>query len=342
MYNLVNYTALSYLPSKKLTPTIIASLIVLTGVVVATLYTRTPPSRNIKDNLILSTATSTVESKIAEIDTDADGLKDWEEQILGTDVKVKDTDADGTQDNDEVKAGRDPLKKGPNDSFNPVATKTPDSSGTLSVKKDSETEKIAQQFFVEYMSIKKSGGTLSETQQQQIIENLLTRSDYARVLPAYYSLTDFQTIKTSKEAMRAYGNALANIMIKNSAGITENELAILEEAVGNQDKVVIKKLDKNIAMYKGIVKDLLALPVPAELASSHIELTNSFSGTITYVESFRKVFDDPALALSSVEKYMESAISVSNSFDGIEIIIKDAGIKYTVDEPAYSLFEAGV
>lgn len=50
-----------------------------------------------------------------EIDSDNDGLFDWQEQLFGTDKHNPDTDNDGTKDGDEIKQNRDPLKPGPSD-----------------------------------------------------------------------------------------------------------------------------------------------------------------------------------------------------------------------------------
>ncbi|GEM_PF-6300824 len=52
---------------------------------------------------------------IAQKDTDGDGLKDWEEVIIGTDPKNPDTDGDGIPDGEEVNQSRSPVKTGPHD-----------------------------------------------------------------------------------------------------------------------------------------------------------------------------------------------------------------------------------
>ena len=43
------------------------------------------------------------------LDSDADGIPDAEEQALGTDPNAFDTDGDGYGDGDEVREGSDPL-----------------------------------------------------------------------------------------------------------------------------------------------------------------------------------------------------------------------------------------
>lgn len=52
---------------------------------------------------------------IAQKDTDGDGIKDWEEVIIGTDPKNPDTDGDGTPDGKEIQQNRIPIKAGPSD-----------------------------------------------------------------------------------------------------------------------------------------------------------------------------------------------------------------------------------
>jgi len=48
-------------------------------------------------------------SGVASLDSDSDGLKDWEESLWGTDPNKADTDGDGYTDKEEVDGGYDPL-----------------------------------------------------------------------------------------------------------------------------------------------------------------------------------------------------------------------------------------
>ncbi|MBU2564330.1 thrombospondin type 3 repeat-containing protein [Patescibacteria group bacterium] len=53
--------------------------------------------------------------KSESIDTDNDGLKDWEEELYKTDPLNPDTDADGYLDGEEINSGHNPLIKSPGD-----------------------------------------------------------------------------------------------------------------------------------------------------------------------------------------------------------------------------------
>src|SRR3989344_8258983 len=105
-----------YLPSGKFTKTALA-FVMLAGLVgVALIY---PEERTVKySNPSAELETGTLENIIAitgDIDTDSDGLKDWEEALFKSDPNNKDTDGDGTEDDEEVKLGRNPTLAGPND-----------------------------------------------------------------------------------------------------------------------------------------------------------------------------------------------------------------------------------
>ena len=92
-------------------------------------------------------------AQVANSDSDGDGLKDWEENIYGTDPHNADSDGDGTKDGDEIAQGRDPLKKGPSDMLTQKTTATQsfptDSTETNLTKKI--TEIFTQDYLIKLM-----------------------------------------------------------------------------------------------------------------------------------------------------------------------------------------------
>ncbi len=92
-------------------PKIIAGAILLVGVFVfLTFVTRASQQ---KDAFDTTKSDPALQSKT--LDSDHDGLPDWEEELIGTDPHNPDTDGDGFKDGEEVASGHDPLVKGPND-----------------------------------------------------------------------------------------------------------------------------------------------------------------------------------------------------------------------------------
>src|SRR5690606_29956249 len=71
--------------------------------------------RSINNAVSVSEGAESFDPTAFELDTDGDGLRDWEESLWGTDLNEPDTDRDGMGDGEEVESGRDPLIPGPND-----------------------------------------------------------------------------------------------------------------------------------------------------------------------------------------------------------------------------------
>src|SRR3989344_2433154 len=71
------------------------------------------PSPTPQESSVIAIKSQTLESP--EIDTDKDGLRDWEEVLWHSNPNIADTDKDGTPDGAEVMTQRDPNKAGPDD-----------------------------------------------------------------------------------------------------------------------------------------------------------------------------------------------------------------------------------
>jgi len=78
-------------------------------------------------------------------------LKDWEENLWGTDPNNPDTDGDGTSDGKEVSEGRNPLIAGPND----LIKDTIKNNNNNNYQNLNETEKLSRDFFNGYLKLKK-------------------------------------------------------------------------------------------------------------------------------------------------------------------------------------------
>jgi hypothetical protein len=96
------------LPSKKIVLIFVACAAAVGGVFFAVRSSENPASNQ---DVLKQAALDVIESSANDtVDSDNDGLKDWEETLWGTDPHKADTDGDGTPDGQEVKDGRNPLK----------------------------------------------------------------------------------------------------------------------------------------------------------------------------------------------------------------------------------------
>jgi len=286
-------------------------------------------SSNSLDNKAQQQAFNSVTKK----DSDEDGLKDWEEELWGTDPNNKDTDADGTNDGDEINQNRNPLKAGPNDVLddNELITIIKDNNSYDKVELTT-TDKFAQDFFQEYLSLKGSGAEIDEYSKALLIESTISDAlDTDNSLIGYTRLDLNVSNDISSIATKSYGNTLGNLILKNSPD-TENEIDIFNRAVANEDEEEIKKLDPIISAHKNIVKEMLIMIVPKDIIDEHIDLIENVTQISKYIESMRAVHSDPVLAIVGIDGYKRSILVLDSILESLENYFINKGIVFNEDE----------
>lgn len=305
---------------------IVAAILVVGGALL--LSDKSPTQKTNSINILSgtsSTATS-VSSIDYKKDSDSDGLPDWEETLWGTDETNPDTDGDTTADGAEVKLGRNPIVKGPKDKLQDAPL-----SATTTTEKLSETDKFGREIFARYMNLRQSGLSSDVNSQDQLIKDLVAASD--SVGGAYMYLTS--EIKVNASAtLKDYANSIASVLQKNAIK-TRNEVAILNDAVVNEDAEAIKELDPIIKSYSAILKGLIEIRVPSNMVNFHLDFVNTMSNILYTAKSFRSAFSDPVLSLRSLGQYQPN-------IDHFSAILTDIQEQLTVQEIKFGPSEPGL
>ncbi len=246
----------------------------------------------------------------AELDTDNDGMKDWEEILVGTDPK-------------------DPKSK---------ASLTSSTSITQDLTKENkekltQTDLISRDFFARYMELRQLGSAGDAFSQDELVSK--TIRGIVLPVPKSYVSTDIKTkTDTSKEAIKAYGNDIASIFARNAIK-SRNEAVIAKDALETEDLEKLKEIDPIIKSYKNIINSLLDLPAPSAVATLHLDLINSVNHAIFVAESLRKVEQDPISALQGVNLYQVAEKNLRNSVLSIKSYYSYLGIYFEPSEPGY-------
>jgi hypothetical protein len=99
MWKLYHGACARYTWTMKLSHSLLLAAFVATTALVVFFTDRETPSP--EANSIDTSAANVIRDREGDVDTDLDGLKDWEEALWGTDPKNPDTDGDGTADGRE-------------------------------------------------------------------------------------------------------------------------------------------------------------------------------------------------------------------------------------------------
>ncbi len=281
-----------------------------------------------------------IQNTLTELDSDKDGLKDWEESLWATDSKNKDTDGDGTSDGKEITLNRNPVVKGPKDSLETEKVAATQQASSTPV---SATDKISRQLFTQYMAIKQSGGEITPEVEQQLIESIIAQNNFGSLASKIYVPENLKTISDSPEAIKDYGNALGKIILdnaftqKDSKGMPVNELTIIDQAMQRNNKAELDRINKITESYENIIARMLALEVPQSVALIHLDIINYFGLAIKADKDLQQLFVDTATAFGGITAYKAASFGLSNSLTTLRQYFIEAQVAYNRSEPGYTM-----
>lgn len=284
-----------YLPSKKFA--ILSSAFVVLGVVIFIIFFMSSGGENFSmeeknKNESLKVENQTLTS-LVQVDTDGDGILDWEEALWGTDKNKSSTFGD-VSDATYIDNKRKELKI----------------EGSINQTKLTETEKFARDFFSSYSAMKSSGQVDADTINN--FSNALGAKVVDPNLIDQYSETDVKINKdNSKEALLVY-YATVRALFKNyqsSVGLGEEldiinkEIALNSSTGGVSSTPEYVKLSKIANAYKDFAIRVLALSAPESIKEYHLKVANSSNNTGVSVSNLSKIISDPVIGLSGLSQY---------------------------------------
>lgn len=240
-----------------------------------------------------------VTAKNAKLDSDGDGLADWEESIQKTDPKNPDTDADGYLDGEEIASGYDPLIPAPNDLLNAEAGR------------ENASAKILQNFVQKVADEKKklvANGqpdapiSLKGFEMLKIAEDAvanLSKSIGSLPRPSLWDLNITQD--KTQTSIRNYALAAVKIISANFPAINNGSPEeVLKAAIERND---FSKLNSWIAAYQKTERDLKQLAVPSPLLSVHQDALALLAGLSGTLKNIMRTGNDPITQLKEIRNY---------------------------------------
>lgn len=274
------------------------------------------------------------------LDSDGDGLKDWEEELWHTDPHNSDTDGDGTSDGTEVKQGRNPLIRGPNDKLDAetIATKVnPDAAKDIP-----DTERLAKELFATYLSSRKEGVPLSQAEIDTMVNTVSASVPVES--PTVYTEAGMQTFADENtEALRAYGNAVG-AAFKKPWPSRENELVVFERAVKDPNpetaRLDLANLIPIANAYAALGKALAIISTPQSALILHLRIANAAAELGGSVRGMSVALDDPVKAIGGVARYFAAAPRLGDALASLRVLLEGKGIAYTETENGYAIWRA--
>ena len=243
---------------------------------------------------------STTSADLYTEDTDGDGLRDWEEVLMGTDPSNPDSDGDGVSDGDMLTQARAAY-----------AQETSMATATLS-----KTDRLARQIFGTYIQAKQQD-TFDDTAFDFVIAQATNAQFAETVSAAQYVRADVSTVPATPESIRAYAQAFGEALGAIVA-IREYELTTYGRAIEADDPAEFEKLMAASAVYRSIVETLMELSVPDNAVETHLAFTNAFVRFAAVLETMTSTPDDPILAFTATRNFIESEDAIRAAYAKID------------------------
>jgi len=263
---------------KKIVIALIVGVLILGG---AYALSKSASERRIYENAV-DNQTATV-GDLIDRDTDKDGVPDWEETLWGTNPELSDTDGDGTLDRAEV----DALRQAAGVPIEPDAS-----------EKTTETDAFARQLFASIVSLKSSGELTPENIQS--LSNALLTEVTADDTGTLYAIKDLIIRPVSAESRAAYADGLVRISERYGKQPVVSVIVTAATALEKEDKTILEAILINAKLYKEMASELLALPVPEDIATEHLSMINSYIQISLGIRNIEQILDNPVVGLSGL------------------------------------------
>ncbi len=271
------------------------------------------------------------------LDSDNDGLPDWQEILWKTDPRNPDTDGDKTPDGEEIKQNRNPLVKGPDDGILETMLNGDNKEKNPDFQiPDTFTDTIGQQFLTQLLINKRaSGGKITTEQADDIANSMLSTMDqYAKPGEDAYKTANLRTVPATAENLKLYGNSFGSIIQKYFKLLPRDAPQILGDALltDEQDSSKLEGLAALSSAYENTAEEAVKIEVPETFANDHLAVVNNFHQISKEINMMQKAFTDPALTLIAVKQYRLDSKTAHESLKNISIYFSDNNIAFSKEE----------
>ena len=175
------------------------------------------------------------------------------------------------------------------------------------------TDQMSRDLFSKLMFASKQGEVDSNI-AKGIAESTLSSSQYTKISGVTYLSSNLKIVQNNDlETIRKYYESMNKSMGARLLKNVETPISIVDKAMLSQNPAELLKLNPYIEVTKGMIKDLLAMEVPQEVAHLHLNMLNSYSKLQTSLEGIKIMFDDPVNAVLVIPLYAESIESFNSS-----------------------------
>ncbi len=296
-----------YLPSTGFVRIVFGVLVA--GILFYVIYSGAPEIRAVISGFFQQGSAGSAEknedaySDYRTLDTDKDGLFDWEESLFGTDHTLADTDSDGTTDFEEYHAVSVALA---NDSLAGTIPLGQQIGGVLAVDAfdpNNLTDSLARDLYTSLSIAKQqSGGVLKESDTEQLA-TIAAKTTQGFSIRQYEDV-DFKTVPDSSLARTNFVNDFAKI--QQQSPLRPDDLRRVLLAIENDSSIPADIIERS-AQYNKFVTQHLSVLIPTTKLPAYKNYVNALNRYLEMVRLIALNDIDPARSIGAIQS-MENVV----------------------------------
>ena len=243
------------------------------------------------------------------IDTDNDGIADWEEPLWGLDPKKADTNGDGVSDGVEVTQKKSTL----------VGTEEENVTEKLN-----DTERFSRDLFTTLSALSQSGAL---TEQSVVnLSNTLGDQIVSKDIPDIYTDVDLKVSVSSKTNIATYYKKISKVIDSYIPDKIGGEMDAMVTMFDKADPEKAKELGVIANNYRSFASDLMKIEVPADITSKQLALANSAYKMASGLDSVKEVFENPIISMGGFIAYTKESQDFTVQSDAMHAYFVKNGI----------------
>ena len=195
------------------------------------------------------------------LDTDGDGVPDWEEILLGLDPLKQDTDGDGVSDGQYVQRMKI-LEEQKLRGIDP----------NLDIP---ESEKLGRNLIGAILAIEQTGGVIDQETQEQISNNIAEYINNVPLNDTLYIRDELKKNSSTKQNIYTYRDQMISLLRKYP--IESRDITLISDVVRQGGAAYQISLERTAAKYDSLTNEIAAITVPSIIASKHTEFLNTLN-----------------------------------------------------------------
>ena len=270
-------------------------------------------------------AAQTSRTADANLDTDGDGLKDWQEVLFKLDPVNPDTDNDGVLDGNESPGEAGSIAVADNQA-------NPGSSA------ENLSQKFAEDVMMGYMALTSSGMD-DNAIFEILLEGLGKKYSDAAPLQDSFGENDVKLAGNSPEEIRAYANGVAEVLENDFKDFSKNEMELFNELAESDysDPEALLIFGDYETAYSVAASHLKSLKTPGSYVSFHADLVNNFQNLAIINSAFKNLASDPLNAIFYLSSYKKESERFQNAMAGTANKLLKDNISFLPDDGGKTL-----